>query len=138
MIPKVRSVESLILSNQSSEQFIFQFNKLIFLRNAQYLFLQQKECRKILKIKYCDGGLKLIGISRDEYTDLKDHIHWSHNDTSEISKSPEEEYWAVGISYNTSQNANGVISEFTISNERPLDILLYIIQTGAEHVFFSE
>ncbi|MFC0211378.1 hypothetical protein ACFFK0_02760, partial [Paenibacillus chartarius] len=69
-------------------------------------------------------------------------FHAEETDTTDLnhrtSKSPEEEYWAVGISYNTSQNANGVISEFTISNERPLDILPYIIQTGAEHVFFSE
>ncbi|MEK5358221.1 hypothetical protein [Paenibacillus sp. FSL L8-0709] len=49
-----------------------------------------------------------------------------------------EEFWVVGISFNKVENNDGYSSEFRISGEKPIDILPYIIQTGAEHVFFSE
>lgn len=134
MIPKVRSVESLILMNQTTEQFAVQFRKIIFHKGSQFLLLQQKEQHTVMKIKYCDSGYKLVGADREEYEELSGYFHGIMVN----SRDSEEEYWVVGIGFNKLENQDGMSSEFRISNEKPLDVLPYIIQTGAEYVYFSE
>ncbi len=137
MISKVISVEKLILSNNLSQQIAVRFQKIPFHKGSQYLLLEQQEHRKIVKIKYIEGALKLIEVSMDEYTDLKNHFNWlNHEYDRNLTNS--EEYWAMGISFNWLENKNSTISEFKISNEKLLDILPYILQTGDGHVFFSE
>ncbi|SDJ44773.1 hypothetical protein [Paenibacillus naphthalenovorans] len=134
MIPKVRSVESLILMNQSSVQLAVRFRKIIFHKGSQFLLLQQKEQHTVMKIKCCDNAYKLIGANREEYEELSGYFQGIPVNLTDT----EEEYWVVGIGFNKVENQKGMSTEFRISNEKPLDVLPYIIQTGVEHVFFSE
>ncbi|MCY9661982.1 hypothetical protein P5G65_33870 [Paenibacillus chondroitinus] len=137
MIPKVRSVESLILSNRSSEQFAVRFRKIIFHKDAQFLILQWEEEQHVMKIKSCNGAVKLIESTKEEFDEL---IGFLREGYAKTSSDPDlaEEFWVVGISFNKVENNDGYFSEFRISDEKPIDILPYIIQTGVEHVFFSE
>lgn len=137
MVPKVKTVESLIISNKLLEQLVCRFRKIIFYKDAQYLLLQLNDHWKILKTKDNCGELNLIEIGCKEYDDLKDQIEYLHDKVPISLTETEEEYWVVGISFNRLQNECSITSEFKIS-EKPLDILPYIIQTGAEYVFFSE
>ncbi|ASS68154.1 MULTISPECIES: hypothetical protein [Paenibacillus] len=138
MIPKVRSVESLILTNQSSDQFVAQFRKIIFHNGAQFLILQRNDKQKVLKIKCCDDAVKLIGPKKEEFEELIDYFREGHTKTQASPIDSDEEYWVIGISFNKVETKGGLSLEFKISDEKPIDILPYIIQTGAEHVFFSE
>lgn len=137
MIPKVRSVESLILTNQSSEQFTVRFRKIIFHKDTQFLILQRAEEHYIMKIKSCNGTVKLIESTKEEFDELVGFLREGYAKTSSAPDLAEE-FWVVGISFNKVENNNGCSSEFMISGEKPIDILPYIVQTGAEHVFFSE
>lgn len=137
MIPKVRSVESLILTNHSSEQFTVRFRKIIFHKDAQFLILQKAEEHYIMKIKSCNGTVKLIESTKEEFDELVGFLREGYEKSSSAPDLAEE-FWVVGISFNRVENNNGCSSEFIISGEKPIDILPYIVQTGAEHVFFSE
>ncbi len=138
MISKVISVETLILSNELSNQIAVRFRKILFHKGSQYLLVEQQEHWKILKAKYVEGALKLIGISKDEYKNLQSHFHWLNHEIERDLIYSEEVYWALGISFNKLASKNSTVSEFKISNGKPLDILPYILQTGDGHVFFSE
>ncbi|CAM4038252.1 hypothetical protein COLU111180_20450 [Cohnella lubricantis] len=137
MIPKVRSVESLILANKSSEQFAVRFRKIIFHKDAQFLILQREEEQQVMKIKSCNGTVKLIEPIKEELDAIIDYFHEGYAQTSPDLKLTEE-YWVVGISFNKVENKGDYSTEFMISGEKPIDILPYIVQTGAEHVFFPE
>ncbi|MCK8489242.1 hypothetical protein M0651_18885 [Paenibacillus sp. MBLB2552] len=136
MIPKVRSVETLILTNQSSVQFAVRFRKIIFHKDAQFLIIQREEEQHVIKIKSCNGRVKLIVPTKEEYAEL---IGFLPEGYAETLSDPNfaEEFWVVGISFNKAENNDEYSSEFRISDQKPIDILPYIIQTGAEHVFFS-
>ncbi|MFH5181444.1 hypothetical protein ACHHV8_01665 [Paenibacillus sp. TAB 01] len=137
MIPKVRNVETVILENQLSEQSAFKFKSVIFHKYIQYVLLQQNASYRILKTTYVDKDLKLIGPSYEEISDLTEDLVKSGINLEMILLEPDLEYWVVGISFNKSVNPCRMNIEFKLS-EKPLDILPYIVQTGADHVLFSE
>lgn len=137
MIPKIVSVETLILTNKLYEQTAVRFRKILFHKESQYLLVEEQEGRKILKAKYIEDELRLISIRLDEYTDLQNHFHWLNDEFERTLTNSEEEYWVLGISFNKMVREDSAVSEFKISNEKSLDILPYILQTGDGHVFFS-
>lgn len=139
IIPKVRNVDTLILENQLLEQIAFKFQKIIFYKNEQYVLLRQNEKYKMLRTRYEDGLLKLIEINNEELDNVKDYVDGLDFNIKMHYSNSSEEFWVTGICFNKSLNENCMDYEYKISsNERSLDILPYIVQTGAEHVFFSE
>ncbi|MCR2802675.1 hypothetical protein [Paenibacillus soyae] len=138
MIPKVWSVESLILTNQTKEQFTSRFRKVIFHKDFQYLLLQQQDQFKVMKIKCCEEVVKLREANKDECMELEEYLQKWHVKALVDSMDSNEEYWVVGISFNKVVHKGCFSSEYRISDGNPLDILPYIIQTGAEHVYFSK
>ncbi|OUS78136.1 hypothetical protein B1748_05075 [Paenibacillus sp. MY03] len=138
MIPKIISVETLILTNKLQEWTAVYFRKILFHNESQYLLVEQQESRKILKAKFIEGELRLITINLEEYTDLQNHFNWLNYEFERSSTTSEEEYWVLGISFNKMVSKDSTVSEFKISNEKPLDILPYILRTGDGHVFFSK
>lgn len=138
MIPKVQNVESIIIRNHSDQQSIFKFRRVVFYNDHQYVFLDRPDCSKILKAVYKSGSLLLVDVTEDEYIDLNLHVQWPHSDSCRESIHTNEEYWVVGISFNKYESENRFYSEFKISDEKPLDILPFIVQTGVENVIFSK
>ncbi|WP_173189707.1 hypothetical protein [Paenibacillus alginolyticus] len=137
MIPKVSNVDSLILADNAGQE-IYKFKKVIFHKDAQYLLLLQREGYKILKTRYDAKHLKLIEIRSEEFQQLRD-LRLLDFDRPERDQESIGEFMVTGISFNKLGNEGGMFVEFKIASiERPLDILPYIVQTGAEHVFFSE
>ncbi|KZS47055.1 hypothetical protein AWU65_14535 [Paenibacillus glucanolyticus] len=137
MIPKVSNVDLLILADNAGQE-IYKFKKVIFHKDTQYLLLLQQEGYKILKTRYDAKHLKLIEISNEEFQQLRD-LRLLDFDQPERDHESIGEFMVTGISFNKQGNEGGMLVEFKIASiERPLDILPYIVQTGAEHVFFSE
>lgn len=138
MIPKVRNVESIIIRNHTNEQSIFKFRKVVFYNDNQYVLLYRSDCSKILKAVYKDGFLLLVDITEDEYKELGLHFQWLYCSSWRLTRGTVEEYRVVGISFNKYESQNRYYSEFKISDEKPLDILPFIVQTGVENVIFSK
>jgi len=138
MIPKVQNVESIIIRNHLDEQSIFKFHRVVFYNDNQYVLLYRSDCSKILKSVYRAGFLLLVDITEDEYKELGLHFQWLHSSCWRASRHTDEEYWVVGISFNKYESENRFYSEFKISDKKPLDILPFIVQTGAENVIFSK
>ncbi len=138
MIPKIVSVETLILTNKLCEQTAVRFRKVLFHKESQYLLVEEEEGQKVLKAKYIEDELRLITIRLGEYTDLQNHFHWLNDEFERTLTNSDEEYWVLGISFNKMVREDSAVSEFKISNEKALDILPYILQTGDGHVFFSK
>lgn len=138
MIPKIVSVETLILTNKLNEQTAVRFRKVLFHKESHYLLVEEEEGWKVLKAKYIEDELRLITIRLDEYLDLQNHFYWLNDEFERTLTNSEEEYWVLGISFNKMVREDSAVSEFKISNEKALDILPYILQTGDGHVFFSK
>lgn len=100
--------------------------------------LYQSEHYKILRTRYDNESLRLVEISNEEYIILKE-LGWLDFDTPKYYSNLQEEFWVTGICFNKFEKENRMTVEYILSSiERPLDVLPYIVQTGAEHVFFSE
>ncbi|GKS09833.1 hypothetical protein YDYSY3_08330 [Paenibacillus chitinolyticus] len=138
MIPKVQNVESIIIRNHSDEQSIFKFHKVVLYNDNQFVLLYRSDCSKILKAVYKDGFLLLVDITEDEYKELGLHFQWMLCSCWRLSRRTDVEYWVVGISFNKCESENLFYSEFKISDEKPLDILPFVVQTGVENVIFSK
>ncbi|TDF95457.1 hypothetical protein [Paenibacillus piri] len=137
MIPKVSKVDSIILADNMG-QAAYKFKKIIFHKDRQYLLLHQEDNFQLLRTRYDDGFLKLIEVSNKEYQELKD-LGWLDFDQPNHNFNSNREFSVTGICFNRLGNESSMIIEYKSSSiEKPLDILPYIVQTGAEHVFFSE
>jgi hypothetical protein len=120
--------------NQSEDRYTVRFCKIIFHKGFQFLLIQHKDQHVVMKIKCCDSVCKLVGVNKGEYEELRGYYHG----IPVILTNSEEEYSVVGIGFNKVEKQGVVSTEFRISNDKPLDVLPYLIQTGDEHVFFSE
>ncbi|MGG1554091.1 hypothetical protein [Paenibacillus ferrarius] len=138
MIPKVHNVTTVILENQYAEQSAFTFVRVIFYHDLPYVFLQQFGFIKVLRAVYEKKVLRLI---EPDHADIQEISSILENDlvNNEISPTCNEEYWVTGVSFNKTESQSQMNCEFKIASvEKPLDLLPYLIQTGAEHVLFSE
>ncbi|WP_159887970.1 DUF6042 family protein [Paenibacillus puerhi] len=121
MIPKVSNVDALILSNNNG-QATYNFKKVIFHKDAQFLLLHQGENYKVLKTRYDDEHLKLIDISNEEFQELSD-LRLLDMDRPERDHELIDEYSVTGISFNKQGNESGMFVEYKFASiERPLDI----------------
>lgn len=134
LIPKVHSVEFLLLANDSEEHFIVRFRKVVFHKGSSFLLVQQKHHHFFLKVKSCGGTCKLVGLDKEEYRELRTYFQGVGFHEQE----GDEEYNVIGIEFNRVEGHRRMNTEFRISDGRSLDILPYVVQTGAEFVHFVE
>ncbi|MCY9659522.1 hypothetical protein P5G65_23740 [Paenibacillus chondroitinus] len=131
MITTVFNVKSIILLNGEGVRSSFSFKKIIFSQENCYLAFEHQEEVYAYKLSIIDEKVFLDPIDDNDNCKISKLL-------SLCIKQCDQRHWAVGISYNETSSANSISTRFKISNhDQPLDILPFLLQTGANSIEIS-
>lgn len=131
MVKKIYNVKSIVLINSKENKLIVKFEKLLFYNENCFISFNINGLNYIFKVILIEEDVYLDPVSDEELILISNII------TTETMRFSER-MWAVGISYNEFSGPDFCSTRFKISNNnKPIDILPYLLQTGEHSIDFS-
>ncbi len=129
------NIQSLVLLNIDNEQFIYKFYKLLLNDSDQFILISRNESLFCFRVHCFEDKMSLQSISSEESSRIEELLANIQEITFESG--PPKTYRVVGFSYNHFESSLSSQTKFKISNNnQPINILPYIMQTGADNIIF--